>query len=220
MSSLTAAIGENSIEPAKARRTSGMAPGQASHALFTRARELFPDGTARITIDRDPIPRYLACGEGAYVVDVDGNRFLDLNGNFTTLIHGHGFLPVVEAVTQQLRSGSCFANPTEAEIGLASLLRARLQRLEHLRFVNSGTEAVMFAIKAARAFTGRPAIAKIEGAYHGAYDWAEVAQGGTRETWGIRMLLLQSRHIAACRARYRMTLSPCASTMLTVLDDD
>jgi glutamate-1-semialdehyde 2,1-aminomutase len=145
---------------------------------------VFPDGTARVTIERDPIPRYMHHGEGAFLVDVDGRRFLDLNGNFTTLIHGHAFPPVIEAVTQQLRSGSCFANPTEIEIALAELLCARVPHLERIRFVNTGTEAVMFAIKAARAFTGRPAIAKIEGAYHGAYDWVEVSQAATPQTWG------------------------------------
>ncbi len=144
--------------------------------LFNRAKAVFPDGTTRVTVERDPFPTYARRGEGAYLVDVDGNRFLDLNNNFTTLIHGHGFAPVSEVVVGLLNSGTCFANPTEHEIGLAELLTARIPAMERLRFVNSGTEAVMFAIKAARAFTGRPAIARIEGAYHGAYDWAEAGQ--------------------------------------------
>ncbi|UCI34919.1 aspartate aminotransferase family protein [Mesorhizobium sp. B4-1-4] len=158
--------------------------GQRSQALFERACSVFPDGTTRVTIDRDPAPRYVLRGEGAYVVDVDGRRFLDLNANFTTLIHGHAFEPVIAAVERQMRNGSCFANPTEAEVELASLLCERVPRLERIRFVNTGTEAVMFAVKAARAFTGRTCIAKIEGAYHGAYDWAEVAQASTPENWG------------------------------------
>lgn len=158
--------------------------GQRSQALFERARAVFPDGTTRITIDRDPVPRYVSRGEGAYLLDVDGRRFLDLNANFTTLIHGHAFEPVIAAVGKQLRNGTCFANPTEAEVQLASLLCERVPRLERIRFVNTGTEAVMFAIKAARAFTGRPCIAKIEGAYHGAYDWVEVAQASAPENWG------------------------------------
>ncbi|MGV6873950.1 aspartate aminotransferase family protein [Pseudochelatococcus sp. B33] len=158
--------------------------GPRSNEAFTRARKVFPDGTARVTIERDPVPRYMHHGEGAFLVDVDGRRFLDLNGNFTTLIHGHAFPPVIDAVTRQLRSGSCFANPTEIEIALAELLCARIPHLERIRFVNTGTEAVMFAIKAARAFTGRSGIAKIEGAYHGAYDWVEVSQHITPQTWG------------------------------------
>ncbi|CAH1656276.1 MULTISPECIES: aspartate aminotransferase family protein [unclassified Chelatococcus] len=158
--------------------------GSASREAFKRAQRVFIDGTTRVTIERDPIPRYMDKGEGAYLVDVDGRRFLDLNGNFTTLIHGHRFLPVIEAVTRQLQSGPCFANPTLAEIDLAELICGRVPGVETIRFVNTGSEAVMFAIKAARAFTGRPAIAKIEGAYHGAYDWVEVSQASTPDNWG------------------------------------
>lgn len=158
--------------------------GRGSREAFERARRVFIDGTTRVTIERDPIPRYAERGEGAYLVDLDGRRFLDLNGNFTTLIHGHGFGPVVEAVTSQLRSGTCFANPTLAEIGLAELICGRVPGAETIRFVNTGSEAVMFAIKAARAFTGRSSIAKIEGAYHGAYDWVEVSQASAPGNWG------------------------------------
>lgn len=160
-------------------------PGPRSRALFERAQVVFPDGTTRVTVERDPFPRYIARAEGAYLTDVDGKRFLDLNLNFTTLIHGHAFEPVVAAVESQLRNGTCFANPTEAEVELASLLCARVPQLERIRFLNTGTEAVMFAIKAARAFTGRARIAKIEGAYHGAYDWVEVAQASAPENWGL-----------------------------------
>jgi len=159
----------NSLQQASAR--------SKSRNLFNRAKAVFPGGTTRATVERNPFPIYVERGEGAHLVDVDGNRFLDLNNNFTTLIHGHGFAPVSEAVVGLLRSGTCFANPTEHEIGLAELLTARIPAMERVRFVNSGTEAVMFAIKAARAFTGRHAIARIEGAYHGAYDWAEAGQG-------------------------------------------
>jgi glutamate-1-semialdehyde 2,1-aminomutase len=155
-----------------------------SRALFERARKVFPDGTSRVTIERAPTPRYAERGDGAYFVDADGRRILDLNNNYTTLIHGHGFAPVVEAVTRQLRDGSCFANPTRHEIALAELIVERVRRIDSVRFVNSGSEAVMFAIKAARAFTGRPAIAKIEGAYHGGYDAAEVGQASTPANWG------------------------------------
>jgi glutamate-1-semialdehyde 2,1-aminomutase len=168
---MTATEGHNSI-------------GQASRDAFERSRRVFVDGTTRVTIERDPIPRYAARGEGAYLVDLDGRRFLDLNGNFTTLIHGHGFAPVIDAVTRQIRSGSCFANPTLAEIDLAELICGRVPGVETIRFVNTGSEAVMFAIKAARAFTGRSAIAKIEGAYHGAYDWVEVSQASSPDNWG------------------------------------
>ena len=158
--------------------------GIKSRASFLRAQNVFPDGTARVTIERDPTPCYVQRGVGSYFIDVDGRRFLDLNCNFATLIHGHAFPPVIEAVTRQLQSGTCFANPTEIEITLAELLCSRIPSLDRIRFVNTGTEAVMFAIKAARAFTGRSKIAKIEGAYHGAYDCVEVSQASTPENWG------------------------------------
>ncbi len=161
------------------------AAGAAGHVrprsadLYHRGRGVFPGGVTRSTVDLDPYPIYLLRGEGAYVVDVDGNQLLDLNNNFTTLLHGHGFAPVVDAVTDLLRRGTCFSNPTDHEIALAELLVSRVPAIEQVRFVNSGTEAVMFAIKAARAFTGRAAIARFEGAYHGAYDWAETGQYGS-----------------------------------------
>lgn len=158
--------------------------GSASAEAFKRAAGVFIDGTSRVTIERDPIPRYMARGEGAYLIDVDGRRFLDLNANFTTLIHGHAFAPVVDAVSRQLASGSCFANPTLPEIPLAELICERVPGLESIRFVNTGSEAVLFAIKAARAFTGRAGIAKIEGAYHGNYDWVEVSQASDPTNWG------------------------------------
>lgn len=157
---------------------------QASNQLFDRGLRVFPDGTTRITVERDPVPRYAKAGRGAYLEDVDANRLLDLNNNFTTLIHGHAYVPIIEAVSTQLACGSCFANPTEHEITLAELLIDRIPSIDRIRFVNSGTEAVMFAIKAARAFTGRPGIARIEGCFHGAYDWAEIGQAGTPSSWG------------------------------------
>lgn len=158
--------------------------GRRSKESFARAQLVFPDGTSRVTVERDPEPLYTERGEGSYLFDVDGRRFLDLNCNFTALIHGHAFAPIVEALTHQLQRGSCFANPTESEIELAELLCDRIPRVDRVRFVNTGTEAVMFAIKAARAFTGRSKIAKFEGAYHGAYDWAEVSLAATPDNWG------------------------------------
>ncbi|MFK4492386.1 aspartate aminotransferase family protein [Bradyrhizobium sp. USDA 336] len=162
----------------------GSQVGQRSKDIFTRARRVFPDGTSRVTVERNPEPLYIERGIGSYLFDVDDNRFLDLNGNFTALIHGHAFVPVVEALTRQVQRGTCFANPTESEIELAELLCHRIPHVERVRFVNTGTEAVLFAIKAARAFTGRSKVAKLEGAYHGAYDWAEVSVAATPDNWG------------------------------------
>ena len=158
--------------------------GARSAAAFGAAQRVFPDGITRVTVERLPQPRYAACAAGAYFTDVDGRRFLDLNNNYTTLIHGHAFPPVVEAVTRQMRDGACFANPTESEIRLAELIIDRAPLIDAVRFVSTGTEAVMYAIKAARAFTGRHKIAKIEGCFHGAYDVAEVSQSSGPDNWG------------------------------------
>ncbi|MCQ1855498.1 aspartate aminotransferase family protein [Neorhizobium galegae] len=162
----------------------GGSPGEISAQLAQRAMRVFPGGITRNTVDRDPGLYYIGWGQGAHLHDVDGRQFLDLNNNFTTLIHGHGFEPVVDAVTRTLRDGTCYSNPTVHEIALAELLCDRVPAVEQVRFVSTGTEAVMFAIKAARALTSRPGVAKIEGAYHGAYDWAEVGQMGSPVTWG------------------------------------
>ena len=153
---------------------------------FERARTVMPGGTTRVTIPRQPTPIYAAAGDGAWLTDIDGNRYLDLNNNFTTLIHGHAFAPVIAAVEKQLRSGTCFANPTELEVQHAEILCRRVPAIEQVRYVNTGTEAVMFAIKAARAITGRHKIAKLEGAYHGGYDWVEVSEDSNPGNWGGR----------------------------------
>lgn len=170
------------FHPDLSRTGRGYSRSRSEH-FFKRGRRVFPTGITRVTVDHEPSPLYIARGEGAYLIDVDGNRLLDLNNNFTTLIHGHGFLPVADAVADLLHRGTCFSNPTEHEITLAELLIERIPAIEHIRFVNSGTEAVMFAIKAARAFTGRPGVARIEGAYHGAYDWAETGQAVSPAIW-------------------------------------
>lgn len=157
-----------------------------SARTFERASAVMPGGTTRVTIPRQPTPIYAAEGKGAWLTDVDGNRYLDLNNNFTTLIHGHAFEPMIAAVERQLRSGTCFANPTELEVTHAEMLCQRVPSIERVRYVNTGTEAVMFAIKAARAVTGRQGVAKLEGAYHGGYDWVEVSEDSTPDNWGGR----------------------------------
>jgi glutamate-1-semialdehyde 2,1-aminomutase len=131
-----------------------------------------------------PYPIYAAHGAGCRVWDVDGNQYIDCINNFTSLIHGHAHPALIEAATTQLSLGSAFGLPTESEIDLAELLVSRLPSVDQVRFTNSGTEAVMMALKAARAFTGRPMIAKCEGAYHGSYDYAEVSLDPRPDAWG------------------------------------
>ena len=159
-------------------------PKSRSQALYTRALASLPGGNSRTTVFMKPYPIYAQRGEGCRVWDVDGNVFIDCINNFTSLIHGHAHPALVKAATDQIARGTAFGLPTESEIDLAELLAARLPSVDQLRFANSGTEAVMMALKAARAFTGRPKIAKCEGAYHGSYDYAEVSLDPTPEAWG------------------------------------
>jgi glutamate-1-semialdehyde 2,1-aminomutase len=105
---------------------------------------------------------------------VDGTRRLDFVNNYTALIVGHCHPQVLRAVREAISRGFAFASPTESEIRLAQIIQERVPSVEQLRFVNSGTEAAMFALRAARAFTGRRKIAKFEGRFHGTYDLAQV----------------------------------------------
>jgi glutamate-1-semialdehyde 2,1-aminomutase len=159
-------------------------PKSISGTMYDRALASLPGGNSRTTVFMKPYPIYAARGQGCRVWDVDGNQYIDCINNFTSLIHGHAHPTLVEAATRQLALGSAFGLPTESEIDLAELLASRLPSVDQARFTNSGTEAVMMALKAARAFTGRPKIAKCEGAYHGTYDYAEVSLDPAPEAWG------------------------------------
>jgi glutamate-1-semialdehyde 2,1-aminomutase len=159
-------------------------PGSKSAALFARAQGVLPGGNSRTTVYMAPYPPYAAAGEGCWITDVEGDRRLDCLNNYTALIHGHAHPAIVEAATRRLALGASFPMPTPEEIDLAALLCERLPSAERVRFTNSGSEAVMIAVKGARAFPGRPKIAKFEGSYHGSYDYVEVSLGSTPETWG------------------------------------
>jgi glutamate-1-semialdehyde 2,1-aminomutase len=160
------------------------ASGSKSAALFARAQTVMPGGNSRTTVYMAPYPPYAASGEGCWVTDVEGDRRLDCLNNYTALMHGHAHPAIVEAATRRLARGSSFPLPTPEEIELAALLGERLPSAERVRFTNSGSEAVMMAVKGARAATGRPKIAKFEGAYHGSYDYVEVSLESTPEQWG------------------------------------
>lgn len=155
-----------------------------SRDLYQRALKSLPGGNTRTTVFMKPFPIYAASGAGCRVTDLDGNEYIDCINNFTSLIHGHAHPALIEAATRQLALGSAFGMPTDSEVDLAELLAARLPSVDQVRFANSGTEAVMMALKAARAYTGRPKIAKCEGAYHGSYDYAEVSLDPTPAAWG------------------------------------
>ncbi len=155
-----------------------------SEHIFSKALKYLPGGVSRNTIFRKPQPYYAERGEGCYVTDIEGVTRIDFANNMASLIHGHAYAPVVEGVSAQLAKGSCFTMATEVEVEYAELLCKRVPSFDKIRFVNSGTEAVMAMLKAARAYTGKAKIAKVEGAYHGAYDYAEVSQTATPSNWG------------------------------------
>ena len=159
-------------------------PGSRAAQLHRRARSVMPGGNSRTSVFIAPYPPYAVDGDGAFVIDADGERRLDLLNNYTALIHGHAHPAVVAAATERLARGSAFALPTPEEVDLAALLVERLPAVEQVRFANSGSEAVMMAIKGARGFTGRWKIAKFEGAYHGSYDYAEVSLSSGPDNWG------------------------------------
>lgn len=146
-----------------------------SRALFERAQAVLPGGNVRTGVYMAPFPFYAASGAGKYLTDVDGHRLLDFVNNNTVLILGHAHPSVVAAVNSTVAQGTGFSRPTELEIELAEELQRRVPSLERIRFCNSGTEAVLNVIRAARGFTGRPKIAKFEGAYHGTAEHAMVS---------------------------------------------
>jgi glutamate-1-semialdehyde 2,1-aminomutase len=155
-----------------------------SAELFARAKKVMPGGVSRNTVLWSSVPPYVAHGKGCRVTDIDGVVRIDFANNVASLIHGHAYGPVVEAVAAQLARGTAFMMATEQEVMHAEHICSRSRGFDQIRFVNSGTEAVMAALKAARAFTGRPKIAKVEGAYHGGYDYVETSQGSTPKDWG------------------------------------
>ena len=146
-----------------------------SAAVHEEALSVFPGGVTRSVSYFAPYPVYLARGAGCRAEDVDGNVYLDHLNNFGSLIHGHAHAGVTHALRERAALGSDFGTPTELHLTLARAIRDRVPAMERLRFTTSGTEAVLYAIRAARAFTGRTKILKFEGSYHGGYDSVSVS---------------------------------------------
>jgi glutamate-1-semialdehyde 2,1-aminomutase len=188
-----------------------------SHAIFHRALALMPGGVnspARAfgAVGGEPI--VAARGAGAYLWDVDGNRYIDYVGSWGPLILGHSHPTVVEAVQQAASRGTSFGAPTEAENELAELIIAAVPSIEKVRLVSSGTEATMSAIRLARGFTGRDVIVKFAGNYHGHVDSLLVAAGSSAATLAVPnspgvtvgtsrdTLVLQYNDVAGLRAAF------------------
>jgi glutamate-1-semialdehyde 2,1-aminomutase len=159
-----------------------------SERLFAEASELMPGGVsspvrAFKAVGGDPL--FVERGEGAYLVDVDGNRYVDYVLSWGPLILGHAHPRVVAALEEAVRRGTSYGAPSPLEIELARLIRDAMPSIELVRFVSSGTEATMSALRLARAFTGRVKILKFAGCYHGHADFLLVQAGSGVATLGL-----------------------------------
>ena len=162
--------------------------GATSAELFDRARGLFPGGVnspVRAWGAVGGSPRFVARAEGARVWDVEGREYLDFVSSWGAILLGHAHPAVVEAVREAAGRGTSFGAPSVGEIRLAERIRAVLPGLERLRFTSSGTEALMSAVRLARAHTGRPKILKFAGCYHGHADALLTASGSGIATLGL-----------------------------------
>jgi glutamate-1-semialdehyde 2,1-aminomutase len=160
----------------------------ASQELFAAAVELMPGGVSspvRAFRAVGGTPVFVQRGEGAYLVDVDGNRYVDYVLSFGPLILGHAHPRVVAALEDAVRNGTSYGAPSPLEVDLARLICDALPSVELVRFVNSGTEATMSALRLARAFTGRSKIVKFTGCYHGHADLLLVQAGSGVATLGL-----------------------------------
>ena len=159
-----------------------------SHSLFEKAQQLMPGGVnspvrAFRGVGGEPV--FFKSGAGAWLTDVDGNRYVDYVGSWGPLILGHAAPKVLEAIAVAARDGTRFGAPHEREIVLAELIRKAVPSIERVRLVSSGSEATTAAVRLARGFTGRDVIVKFEGCYHGAVDSLLVKAGSGVETLGL-----------------------------------
>ncbi|MBI4553229.1 MAG: glutamate-1-semialdehyde 2,1-aminomutase [Candidatus Latescibacteria bacterium] len=159
-----------------------------SHTLFARAQQLLPGGVNSPVRNFGRVggnPVFMARGAGSKVYDVDGNEYIDYLGSWGPLILGHSHPKVVEALKRVCETGTSFGAPTEIEVRLAELVLSAFPSIDHVRMVNSGTEATMSAVRVARGYTGRDRIVKFEAGYHGHGDSFLIKAGSGAATFGI-----------------------------------
>jgi glutamate-1-semialdehyde 2,1-aminomutase len=161
---------------------------QRSQSIFERAKQIIPGGVnspvrACRSVGVDPV--FVAQGDGAYITDVDGNRYIDLIGSWGPLILGHSQPEILDAIAEAMSQGTTFGAPTEIEVRFAERIRDAYPSMEMVRAVSSGTEATMTALRLARGFTGRNKLIKTDGGYHGHADCLLVAAGSGVATLGI-----------------------------------
>ncbi|MGC8816496.1 MAG: aspartate aminotransferase family protein [Candidatus Hadarchaeum sp.] len=163
------------VDPLKACLQEYRRRTPASRRIHARARKFLPGGNTRSVVYFSPYPFVMARGRGCWIYDVDGNRYLDFVNNYTSSVHGHAHPRIVAAIKEQLERGWTCAAAIESQHRLAEIICRRFRSVERIRFCNSGTEANMMAIRAARAYTGRDKILKMEGGYHGSYPEVEIS---------------------------------------------
>ena len=146
-----------------------------SAGLHKKASTFMPGGDTRNSIYWDPFPIYITSGDGTTLTDADGNQRTDFVNNMTTLILGHRPPEVTSALAEQISKGLSFPAPSPSVVRWAELMCERVPSLDKVRFVNTGTEATLNAIRAARAFTGKQKLVKCEGAYHGNHDAIQIS---------------------------------------------
>ena len=146
-----------------------------SRAMWQEAQDYLPGGDSRHSIFWEPYPIFMESASGSHVVDADGVDRLDFINTMTTLILGHAPRPVVQAVQEQLEKGVVYNAPNQHQVRLAKLLCQRIPSFDLVRFTNSGTEATLNTLRAARAITGKSRFAKVEGGYHGTHDAVTVS---------------------------------------------
>lgn len=146
----------------------------ASRALYARAARVMPGGDTRTGTFHLPYPLFISRGLGARLWDADGHEYLDLLNNFTSLVHGHAHPAVLAAVARQEGQSTAHGTANALQVELAEVLCARVPSVERLRFCNSGTEATLGALRAAKAFTGKSRVMKMAGGYHGSHDQVAV----------------------------------------------
>jgi glutamate-1-semialdehyde 2,1-aminomutase len=161
-----------------------LARTERSAALMERAGSSMPSGITRTLAWFAPYPVVFEHGSGANVFDVDGNRYLDMFSNGLSLMHGHAYGPIEQALREALSRGTAWPGASDAQVEFAELLCARIPGAEQVRFTNTGTEATMLAVKLARFLSGRPVVIKAWDAYHGSYDDLEVGLAGQDEDPG------------------------------------
>ena len=178
-----------------------LARNPLSMQMADRAAAVLPGGTTRTTTFFAPYPPVLVAGDGSEIVDIDGNRRVDYLNNYTSLILGHAHPKVLAEAMSVAGRGTAFSSPTEHEVRLAEVLVERVASVEQVRFTNSGTEATMAALRLARAFTGRPSVARFEGSYHGTHDYSATPGAGIPDSIDDLVVTLPFNDIAGCEER-------------------